>query len=121
VLFAYDTRHLGTLYTSDATAGSANTAGSAVKFSVPPAANGKVYVGTQTEITVFGLLPQGISALPEGRRTIQVDHPHYLSGGFSHAFVVGAAAAFGDFPIDNLVGICDVAGFAVDAVGGVDF
>ena len=38
-----------------------------------------------------------------------------------HAFVVGAAAAFGDDPIDNLVGIGDVAGFAVDAVGGVDF
>jgi ketosteroid isomerase-like protein len=31
------------------------------------------------------------------------------------------AAAFGDDPIDNLVGIGDVTGFAVDAVGGVDF
>ena len=38
-----------------------------------------------------------------------------------HAFVVGAAAAFGDDPVDDLVGVGDVAGFAVDAVGGVDF
>src|ERR1700674_1702968 len=38
----------------------------------------------------------------------------------SHAFVVGAAAAFGDYPVDDLVGIGDVAGFAVHAVGGVD-
>ncbi len=38
-----------------------------------------------------------------------------------HAFVVGAAATFGDDPVDDLVGVGDVAGFAVDAVGGVDF
>jgi hypothetical protein len=38
-----------------------------------------------------------------------------------HAFVAGATAAFGDNPIDNLVVVGDVAGFAVDAIGGVDF
>ena len=38
-----------------------------------------------------------------------------------HAFVVGPATAFGDHPIDDLVGIRDVAGFAVNAVGGIDF
>src|SRR6266478_4159038 len=37
-----------------------------------------------------------------------------------HAFVVRASAAFGDYPVNDLVGIGDVAGFAVDAVGGVD-
>src|SRR5271156_4766929 len=37
-----------------------------------------------------------------------------------HAFVVGAAATFGDDPIDDLVGVGNVAGFAMDAVGKVD-
>ena len=37
-----------------------------------------------------------------------------------HAVVVGAAAAFGGDPGDDLVRIHDVAGFAVDAVGEVD-
>ena len=37
-----------------------------------------------------------------------------------HAFVVGATAAFGDDPVDDLVGVGDVAGLAVDAIRGVD-
>ena len=58
VLYAYDALNLGTqLYRSDTVIGAANAAGNAVKFCVPVVANGKVYVGTQTELTVFGLLP----------------------------------------------------------------
>jgi hypothetical protein len=37
-----------------------------------------------------------------------------------HAFVVGAAAAFGRNPGDDLVGVGDVAGLTVDAVGSVE-
>ncbi len=56
VLFAYDAVSLTRLFSSPATAGP-GAAGNAVKFVVPTVANGKVYVGTQTELTVFGLLP----------------------------------------------------------------
>src|SRR3984957_6557034 len=41
--------------------------------------------------------------------------------GLSHAFVIRAASAFGRNPVDDLVGVGDIAGLAVDAVRGVDF
>lgn len=55
ILFAYDATNLTKLFSS-ASSGS-GAAGPAVKFVVPTVANAKVYVGTQTELSVFGLLP----------------------------------------------------------------
>lgn len=57
ILRAYDPNNLSNeIYSSPTALSSPGAAGLAVKFTVPTVANGKVYVGTQTELEVYGLL-----------------------------------------------------------------
>jgi hypothetical protein len=53
VLHAYDATNVGTELYSSANL-LADKAGNGVKFTVPTIANGKVYIGTQTELDVYG-------------------------------------------------------------------
>jgi hypothetical protein len=62
ILRAYDANDLSTpLYASNQ-AGPRDTAGGGVKFTTPTVANGHVYLGTQFEVDVYGLLPRASGA-----------------------------------------------------------
>jgi len=64
ILYAFDATNVGTqLYNSTQNA-TRDSAGRAVKFVVPVITNGKVYVGTQSEVDVYGALAAGVSTAP---------------------------------------------------------
>jgi hypothetical protein len=56
ILYAYDAKDLTNELYDSTQAGSRDQAGIGVRYTVPTIANGKVYIGTQTEVDVYGLL-----------------------------------------------------------------
>lgn len=58
ILYAYDATNVATMLYSSAQAGARDEAGLNSKFLTPTVADGRVYVGTQNELDVYGLLGQ---------------------------------------------------------------
>lgn len=64
VLQAHDANNVASTLYSSSTNAARDAAGSAIKFAVPTIANGKVFVGTSTEVDVYGLLNGQAQAAP---------------------------------------------------------
>jgi len=56
MLTAFNTANLAITYSSNQAAGNRDTVGPIAHFATPTIANGKVYVGTTTQLTVYGLM-----------------------------------------------------------------
>jgi hypothetical protein len=61
VLHAYDASNVSRELYNSSQKGTRDKLGPAVKFSVPTIANGKVYVGTRTSFSIFGLLGMAVT------------------------------------------------------------
>lgn len=57
VLFALDAKTLSLLYRSDQAANRRDTVPPLAHFATPMVADGKVFIGTQNSLVVYGLLP----------------------------------------------------------------
>ena len=64
ILLAYDATNIGKLLYASNQNSTRDAAGNAVKFSVPTVIHGRVYLGTQNEVDVYGLLGSSQPAVP---------------------------------------------------------
>src|SRR6516165_9004414 len=100
VLYAYDATNILTMLYNSAQNTARDAAGNAVKFAVPTVVNGKVYVGTSSEVDVYGLLganpaPSISSISPSSAVAGGASFPLTING---TGFATGATVNFGSSP-----------------------
>ena len=76
VLYAFDATDLSTvLYSTDQAARKRDVPGGAVKFTAPVVANGKVYVGSQLQVSAYGIITTTASTLSSSVNPAYVTQP----------------------------------------------
>jgi hypothetical protein len=115
LLEAYDATNLAKLLYNSNQNATRDQAGPGTKFFPPTIANGRVYMGTQTELDVYGLFPVSIapSSLSYVTRAVGVVSPAKavtLSNIQSHALAISSIATTGDFGQTNNCGTSLAAG-----------
>jgi hypothetical protein len=116
ILYAYDASNLANeLYNSSMNA-ARDTAGPAIKFAVPTVVNGKVYVGTQTGLYVYGicpcigsagnatLSPTSLTFATQVVKTSSVSQPATLTNTGSQAITITSIATTGTYSETNNCG-----------------
>ena len=79
VLHAYDANNLATeLYNSNQAANGRDNFGAGNKFIAPTIANGKVYVGTQNSVGIFGAIRRQAAPLADGDYTLTNNSSHLV-------------------------------------------
>jgi hypothetical protein len=127
VLYAYDANNVATMLYNSTLAGTRDQAGPGVKFVTPTVANGKVYVGTQTELDVYGLLGQSLPAPAIKLSPASLSFGNQLTGSTSlqqsvtltnsgtASLQISNVGASGDFLLNNTATSCPYSGGFVNA------
>ena len=102
ILLAYDATNVATQLYSSSAAGTRDQAGLATKFEVPTVANGRVYIGTQTELDVYSqftasLSPSKLTYNPLSIGAVSVAQVVTLSNVGSTALTINSIGITGEF------------------------